>query len=364
MRGASLTLAFIALLVGVITGGTAIWFFKTETKTSKTETSKSILQGSNVDSEVVGTGRIDTLNPIIPLYPKYPGTVVKVLANPDLPVRKGSVLMEMDSLAFQRKASLAQTNVAAAKAALDAAEIEKFRFAYLVNQLKIAQSLAELERDNAQKELKQLKENQAKPAGSNAIAITDDIVELAETKVKFYQLKLDAAVQQVMHNEKTPIDAKVAEAKAAVEAANIQKQEAEDALIDCQMMAPGDGTILRVMVGPGSYVSPLNPVAPMLFAPTGQLVVRAELDQEYVGRVKEGYPATFRDESRPNSPSYEGTVLAVSKWIARPRSILFDPLEINDVRTAEVVIELKKGTKQSELQLGQRVRVRIKSFDY
>jgi multidrug resistance efflux pump len=108
-------------------------------------------------------------------------------------------------------------------------------------------------------------------------------------------------------------------------------------------------------VSAGETASPGVPA--LLFRPDGPLVVRAELEQEFIGRVKSGMRATVTDESRADSPTWTGRVKTVGAFVARRRSILLEPGEINDVRTVECVIALEGRTEG--LLVGQRMRVRL-----
>ena len=97
----------------------------------------------------------------------------------------------------------------------------------------------------------------------------------------------------------------------------------------------------------------------IVFVPAGPLVVRAELDQEFIGRVKEGMSVEVQDDGRADGPVYPGVIKSMSRWVAQRRTLILDPGEINDVRTVECLVELKSNI--DDLYIGQRMRVRIKS---
>jgi multidrug resistance efflux pump len=352
----------VMLLLGAAAGAAGVWYFKPGDAPRGAADSG----GANVaaNGDIVCTGRIDTKWPIIPLYPKLPGQVISVSADETLAVSRGQLLMELDPTPYKRKQDLAKANAEMAKAALVEAESEAAKFAYTIEQARLGVKSAEHERDLANKELKSAREKKAEPVAPNAaIVVTDEMIDQLELRSKLAQLKVDYSASQVESLTKTNLESKVAQARAARDAANAQLQEADDAVNDCRVLAPSDGSVLRVQVSPGSQVAPGSPLVPMMFAPAGPMVVRAELDQEHVGKVEPGYACTFQDISQPNAAPWEGTVLSVSKWVARQRNILFDPLEINDVRTMEVVIEVKKNSATGKLLLGQRVRVRIKPLN-
>ena len=58
----------------------------------------------------------------------------------------------------------------------------------------------------------------------------------------------------------------------------------------------------------------------VVFAPAGPLVVRAEVDQESLGRVAVGMPAEVQDENRPDGPVWKGRVKQLARWVAQRRS--------------------------------------------
>ncbi len=148
-------------------------------------------------------------------------------------------------------------------------------------------------------------------------------------------------------------------ATAKFQAASAAKDEADRALGECTMKAPSDGKILQLNVSVGGIIASGSPIPYIDFAPAGPLVVRADLEQEYVGRVTVGMKVELRDEARSSSPLWTGQVHTISEYIARKRNVLLDPGEMNDVRTAEVVITLDPS--KDELRIGQRMRVRIQT---
>ena len=112
-----------------------------------------------------------------------------------------------------------------------------------------------------------------------------------------------------------------------------------------------------MQTGPGEFVTPGHPRAPIVFRPDGPLVVRVELEQEFLSRVATGAKATIRDEMRSDSPTWPGRVLSVSKWVGPKRTIVLEPGVLNDVRTVECVITLDPPA--NGLLVGQRMRVQI-----
>ena len=132
---------------------------------------------------------------------------------------------------------------------------------------------------------------------------------------------------------------------------------AEFALKECVLLAPEDGTVLRVLTHPGEILGP-TPAAPALqFCPKGPKIIRAEVLQEWAYRVDNGQEVTIEDDTFAGA-TWQGRVKRVSQWFAEKRHKIFEPFMVNDVRTLECLIEVTSEGRP--LRIGQRVRVKIK----
>ena len=119
--------------------------------------------------------------------------------------------------------------------------------------------------------------------------------------------------------------------------------------------------MLRLEVGVGDAV-PLQPLQPsLLFCPDEEVVVRAEVAQEFAAHVREGLAVTVKDDAHDRPHLWPGRVVRVSEWFARRRSVLLEPGQVNDVRTLECVVALDRegAPKGARLGIGQRVHVTI-----
>ena len=68
-----------------------------------------------------------------------------------------------------------------------------------------------------------------------------------------------------------------------------------------------------------------------------------------------GQAARIEDDSTGGG-EWRGKVVRVSDWFAQRRSKLLDPLQYNDVRTLEAIIEFDPQPNPP-LRIGQKVRV-------
>src|SRR5262249_24120437 len=87
--------------------------------------------------------------------------------------------------------------------------------------------------------------------------------------------------------------------------------------------------------------------------PAGPRIVGAEVEQEFASRVEKGQIALIHDDSS-SGPTWRGRVVRLSDWYTHRRSMLQEPLQFNDVRTMECIVQLDAG--QAEPRIGQRVR--------
>lgn len=300
--------------------------------------------------DVVCTGRVDASETVIPLVPVQAGRVVEITVSDGTVVKKGAILFRTDDTTARSQLAQAEAAFEIAQVELSAAEQEAKRYPDQLlarDQLLIA-AVARVEA--AQSLLRQRQEQKAvTPLGS---------AELAAIQARIKELvALEAAERgQVADLRKLDPQLKIRVARARLQAADADRALARQAVRETVVTAPADGTILRVQAAIGGLVSPTAPLPPIIFAPAGPLVIRAEVEQEFLGRVRTGMKVVVQDESRNDGPHWSGHVAGLSPWVAQKRTFLLDPGEINDVRTVECVIELDSP---SGLWIGQRVRVRM-----
>lgn len=303
---------------------------------------------------VIAQGHVDVRSRVVALYPAQPGRVVKVLVREGESVSaKGQPLLELDD-------RLARLRRDEAKAALDAAETQcelarktLEQFPIKVRQQEAAIKIAQEKFRSAEAQYKRTKR-------------LVELQQASEAEETIAESQRDGA-RAALEAEKARLDelrtlaesaaVSLRQAEVGVEAAKTRLEQAKLAVDECVIRSPSPGKVLRLEVAEGDMLTaqPLQP--PILFCPDEPLIVRAEVPQEDAGRVHEGDEATVTDESRSDMPEWRGKVVYVSDWLARRRSILLEPGQLNDVRTLECIIQLDNGGPR--LRIGQRVLVRI-----
>lgn len=148
-------------------------------------------------------------------------------------------------------------------------------------------------------------------------------------------------------------EAELAALHAEVKIARSQVAVEENEVRFYRVVAPGRGRIVKRMARPGDGVSTTNVTPLFLFAPEVPRIVRAELDESFVGLVKPQMAAELVLES-PESSVLPAQVLRLGQVFGM-RQTNDDPSERQDVRVVEVVL----SCPSRDLLIGQRVLVRF-----
>ena len=106
-----------------------------------------------------------------------------------------------------------------------------------------------------------------------------------------------------------------ANARAQLVRAQAGLQSAQDALTDCNVLAPIDGTILTKKVEAGAVItSAVRDVSGgtvlLQMADLSTVEVQALVDETDIGKVQPGMPVTITVDAYPNRP-FQGTVLKI-----------------------------------------------------
>lgn len=341
--GVGVVLLFL-LVVGSIAGVT---WWQNQRKPDRPPGAPAAL----ADLDVVCLGRVDGLDRTTDLDPRVPGRVVEVLVEEGDRVEANKPLIKLDNSVQKLKEEEAQGAVKAADIEVDAAKLEQKQLPIRRTAQEAAVAAATDRVGVARRVL-----DEKKTARSFGTVTAAELI-VAESEVRQLE-QLEAAEKSRLEELKLADPSlKVRGAEVKKAAAELALKQARKALADCVLVAPTAGTVLRVQATVGKSVAPGSPVPAIVFQPDAPVVVWAELEQEFLGRVRVGMKATIRDDARSDSPTWTGEVLRVGHVIARKRSLLLEPGEVNDVRTVECVVGIDGDT--SNLLVGQRMRVRL-----
>lgn len=252
-------------------------------------------------------GRIDIEGGVVRLAARRDGIIDRVLVEEGERVKAGQVLASLDNTLAQRNLDLArsemqqaQRQVESARIRLNAAERELARLEPLMQ----ADIVPRVEMDRARDEL-----------------------ALARAELELLRAGAETALKRV----------------------HVAEREIEERLI----RAPLDGQIIQRQSRPGNGVSTLNVTPLFLFAPGVPRIIRAELEERFLGMVTPGQNAEVVLEANPDQ-RFQAQVLRLGKVVG-PRLPSDDPSERQDIRAVECVLSIDA----LDLLIGQRVIVRF-----
>ena len=308
---------------------------------------------TEADSSAVGFGFVDVPDRVINLFPVQPGEVIEIpkTVKENSLIKKGEILFRMDDHQAKLNVQMALDALNDAKLKLDQARQMPDQLSAQIRQQQIAIDAAKEDRNRADalfrkadrlfKSQPPLVKEDEHDAASSALKAADQVVKgqeekLAGLKLQEPQLKLE-----------------IDRAKVDVSAKETKWEQAKYVLEKCKLLAPCDGTVLRLQVSVGDVLGPNAREPAIIFCPAEKRIIRAEVEQEFASKVILGQRALIQDDAKQTT-EWHGKVTRISDWYLPRRSILLEPRQFNDVRTIECIVELddEKG-----LKIGQRVRV-------
>lgn len=299
--------------------------------------------GNHIDAggmvEPVGEERL--------IIPQVTGRVQRVLIDEGDQVQAGQLLAELendeqratlagaDAELAMRRAELAALHAGARPEEISAARAARDEAAALQQQ-----AAAELTRRQRMAErglisIEALDEARTRAATGAAVE-QRAAAELALLRAGTRQEELDAAA-------------------AALDAARAQQQRAAAALEKTRIHSPIDGIVLKRMLNAGETVTALAPEPLAMIGNMTQLMVRADIDELDIGRVRVGAAANVRSDAFPGQ-SFAGELVRISRRMGQRRALSDDPTQRRDAKTMEALIALEPG---APLPVGLRVDVRI-----
>ncbi|HTV85681.1 MAG TPA: HlyD family efflux transporter periplasmic adaptor subunit [Dyella sp.] len=258
----------------------------------------------------VARGRIDIEGGLLKLTMPAEGVVDNVDAHEGQHVHKGQLL--------------AQLKLEPAKLALDSAQAE---------QQQAADQASALQQRVKSADLRASRLEQAAKAGAGDVQSADDARENA----------------QQVHAEWENAKANTALAAQKVAAARYQLELRS-------LRSPVDGEIVQRMVQPGATVSPASgPIFVVL--PDAPRIVRAELNESFIGVVHQGMAAEVDDDSGAGMAPLQAHVLRIGD-VFGASTLEDDPQVRANTRTVECVLAFDQQPS-TPLRIGQRVVVKF-----
>src|SRR5262245_34690085 len=275
-------------------------------------------------------GTVDVDGGPAALTPRSPGRVTEILVREGDAVQRGAALLRLDDGDARIAVEQAEAAAKAARLRGEQAKQEATLHAARVKQQQAAVEAARRRAAAARHAAARLRDMQpVNQATSHDVGVADEQLKEAEDLARAAEARLTE-----LEAAEPSLAARAAEAEA--EAAAARLRQARHDLDQCELRAPGAGTVLRLGVRVGELAGGPGSAAAVTFSPDRPLVVRAEVEQEFIDRVAVGRSARVADEANP-AVAATGTVSRVAGWFAQRRPRAEHPGQFRDVPTVECV---------------------------
>jgi HlyD family secretion protein len=299
--------------------------------------------------ETVTLGRVEPRSGEIKIGAAVPGRIADVLVKANDDVFAGELLVRLDDAEALARVAEADAQVALHKRARN----DQSTPAASADRRKAEDAVADSERSVAD-------------AQSALDKVTADYREAGASKAD-----LDAArssllrVQSRLHDQQgslaklksapdTPLPTRL---EGELNVAQADWTLAQAALEKTRIRAPVGGVVLQVDAKKGEMAAPAVEPAMLVMGDLSALRVRAEVDQQYLGKIQVGQHVEVRAAAF-RGRRFDGKVSSIARIVGPSRINSGDPRKFNDVDVLEVAVDL---TDPGPLVVGEQVDVYFKS---
>jgi HlyD family secretion protein len=353
-------LIFVVLVIGSLVGANRLMNGQrpqgAQHRDAPGAAEKSTANSTQHATGVVATGVFSSEDLPVPLVPSVKGEVVEVLAKTDQQVKKGQVLLRMDDRNARYELQRAENGVTQAellvKKAEDGMKEWELRREIQLKQIEVRHEQY-AEAYEATERLRKLMESKTSSTAEaeHAMAVIKARQALKAEEAEKLALKL-------IDHKKPTLEAE--QAKSGLKEAELLRDKAKLGVEMCELKAPADGTIMQSYVAVGSKFGD-QVVKPAFLFYQGGLIIKADIQQEWAHKVKEGMSAAIEDAGG-SGVSWKGKVYYVARSFLPKREGAaalegVNPFAQNQELVLECRIALDPG--QPTAFLNQKVRVKI-----
>ncbi len=238
-----------------------------------------------LSSSVPTNGKVEPVEPF-QAHATTPGVLEKIYVSEGDHVVPGQLLLRMDDADIRARLATAQASLSQAE--LQLSDIEHGGSSEERGNFSSNTNSAKLEQESAAQNLASLETLQQKGAAS-ASEVTAAKQRLNSAEVALGNANTHSA-QRYGSSDKANAQARVAEARAAVNAANA-------ALAAADIRSPYEGTVYYIPYSQYEFVPAGEDM--MDIADLNKLLVRAYFDEPDIGRLKDGQPVTITWDAKP-----------------------------------------------------------------
>jgi HlyD family secretion protein len=299
-------------------------------------------RGNSNDKALQAYGNVDIRD--VSMAFRVAGRVAQVAVDEGAVVKPGTLLATLDTEPLLNNLHTAQANLAAVSSRN--AMIHLGYRAQDKAQAKSRVDAAEAALQEAEKQWKRQRELTPEGAATqHALDVAQSARDQAAAQLAIAKQQLNQQLEGYRKEEVAESDGLLAQAKAAVDAAQL-------ALRDASLVATGDGVVLTRAVEPGSMVQAGTPAFNISL--TRPVWIRAYVGEAQLGHFAPGAKVSISTDARPDKP-YRGVVGFVSPTAEfTPKNV-----ETADLRTS-LVYRIRVVVQDADSQLRQGMPATVK----
>lgn len=325
----------------------------------------------NRDPTLTASGTLEARN--VSVGSKVGGRVTQVLAAEGDHVKKGQLLVafddaELQAALLQARGAYAQTKAAFAKMNRGSRpeEIEQARATNDSRSHAIAEATAAAERARADAFNAEVEYHRYQQLNRDGV-VSREQLDTAESRYQMAKAQAASAEHAVTVAQSDSAAAAaarklteqgfrredIAAAKADMERADGELQQAEARYLEREVRAPADAVVEVLDLRPGDLIPANSPVAKLLEA--DQLYVIVYVPQDQIGRIRLGQTAEVRVDAFPNR-AFQGVV----EQIRQEAEFLPRNVQTKEERQHQVVgVKLRVENSESKLRAGINADVKF-----
>jgi HlyD family secretion protein len=302
-----------------------------KTETPDAGASRALEDRTIKEGTVAAAGHVEPVSEDIKVGSEIPGRLQEIRVEEGARIKRGQIIAVLDNRDYQ-----ARVEEARAELHLRQAELERLNNGSRSEERQEALA-ATRETDAVVANARAEKERRDRLFQTGDISRADD--EEADREFEVAKAKSDEAHQHYSLVDAGPRNDEVTRAKAAIELAQAQLDEAEARLAKTVIRSPVTGIVLRKIRRAGESVTG-GPDAPIVtVADDSAIRVRVDVDESDVGRVHEGQRAYVTADTYGDQ-KFWGHVIRVGKVLG-PKNVYTDaPTEHVDTKILETLVEL------------------------
>jgi HlyD family secretion protein len=299
--------------------------------------------------EAVTLGRVEPRSGEIKIAAPVPGRIADVLVKANEDVFAGELLVRLDDEEALARVAEADAQVALHKRARN----DQATPAGAADRRKAEDAVADSERSAADA-LSALDKITTDWRAGTAQKADLDAARTALSRAQDRLREQQATLAKLRAAPDTPLPTRL---EGELNVAQAEWTLARAALEKTRIRAPLDGVVLQVDAKKGELAVPTLGPALLIMGDLSALRVRAEVGQQYLGKMRIGQRAAVRAAAF-HGREFDGKVSSIARIVGQSRINSDDPRKFSDVEVLEIVVDLPDP---GPLVVGEQVDVYFKS---